>query len=82
MDESGRETKRYEALMAVLTLATNDRDFLRRMRNEPETTLWEYGLVLSPPEMELVRSHLHEGSDLGDQEFLRQVSRQINAMRW
>lgn len=83
MDQSsGSETKRYEALMAVLTLATNDREFLRKMRNETETTLWQYGLVLSPAEMDLVKSHLREGSNLGDQEFLRQVSQQVRAMRW
>jgi hypothetical protein len=76
------EVKRYEALMAVLTLATNDREFLRGMRTEPEATLWRYGIVLSPSEMALVRGQLEERSDLRDEEFLRQVSRQVTAMRW
>lgn len=75
-------SKRQEALEALLTLATHDREFLRGMRTDPESTLQRHGFALNETEMDFVRSRLEDGADLNDERFLRQLRQQANVMRW
>lgn len=68
--------------MTLLTLVTNDSEFLHGLRTDTRATLWEYGLALNPAERGLVENYLGRGRGLSDEEWLRRLLEEIGPMRW
>jgi len=58
---------RNGAREALAILSIHDEYFLRSLRNDLESTLWDYGFALSPDEMKRVREYLGTHSDESDQ---------------
>lgn len=60
--------------------------FLSGLRDNPESTLWNYGFALSPLEMETIREAFGGTRDLGrsDEDIQRSIEEglQLQARRW
>jgi hypothetical protein len=78
------EIKRDKALEALAILSTGDftlleedlvhpEHFLKGMRTDVESTLWDYGFALSPQEMRDVKAFLEETARLSDEEFVERI---------
>ncbi len=78
------EIRRDKALEALAILSTGDftrleedlvhpDHFLKGMRTDVESTLWDYGFALSPQEMQDVRAFLEETASLSDEEFVGRI---------
>ncbi|QIN81810.1 hypothetical protein GBA63_03515 [Rubrobacter tropicus] len=71
--------RRDEALMAVARLSISDADFLRGMKRDPASTLWQYGFALSPQEMREAEDFLGNRRDAGDDDIREDLEREIRA---
>ena len=78
------EIRRDKALEALAILSTGDftlleedlvhpDHFLKGMRTDVESTLWDYGFALSPQEMQDVRAFLEETASLSDEELIGRI---------
>jgi hypothetical protein len=78
------EIKRDKALEALAILSTGDftlleedlvhpENFLKGMRTDVESTLWDYGFALSSQEMQDVKAFLEETASLSDEEFVERI---------
>jgi hypothetical protein len=75
--------ERAEVIRALLTLATNDPEFLRDVRYAPASTLSRYGLTLRDAEMDGVFSYLTRNAGLSDDELVRDMEQFFNVdFRW
>lgn len=61
------------AARAVAILSLHEDQFLSDLRDDPESTLWNYGFALSPQEMETIRGAFGVARDRGlsDEDILR-----------
>jgi len=64
------EFRRDRALEALAILSINDSYFLSSLRDNLESTLWDYGFALSPDEMQAVRHYLTDHAQQSDQEII------------
>jgi hypothetical protein len=64
------EFRRDRALEALAILSINDTYFLSSLRDNVESTLWDYGFALSPDEMYAVRQYLTEHAQESDQQII------------
>jgi len=64
------EFRRDRALEALAILSINDPYFLSSLRDNPESTLWDYGFALSPDEMQAVRQYLTDHDQESDQQII------------
>jgi hypothetical protein len=78
------EITRDKALEALAILSTGDftlleedlvhpDQFLKGMRTDVESTLWDYGFALSSQEMQDVKAFLEETTSLSDEEFVERI---------
>lgn len=69
------ELDRDGAARAVAILSLHEDRFLSGLREDPETTLWNYGFALSPREMELVRETFAAAQDRGlsDEDIVERI---------
>jgi hypothetical protein len=78
------EIRRDKALEALAILSTGDftlleedlvhpDQFLKGMRTDAESTLWDYGFALSSQEMQDVEAFLEETASLSDEEFVERI---------
>jgi len=75
--------ERAEVIRALLTLATNDPEFLRDVRYAPASTLSRYGLTLRNAEMDGVFSYLTQNAGLSDAELVRDMEQFFDVdFRW
>jgi hypothetical protein len=75
--------ERAEVIRALLTLATNDPEFLRDVRYAPASTLSRYGLTLREAEMDGVFSYLTQNAGLSDEELVRDMAQFLTVdFRW
>jgi hypothetical protein len=68
MEESWRQNVEW----ALLKLAT-DADFVRSVREDPESALPSYGFALKPAEMEFVKNYLGQNEDLTDEQIVENL---------
>jgi hypothetical protein len=59
------ELDRDGAARAVAILSLREDGFLNSLREDPESTLWNYGFALSPLEMETIRQAFGTARDRG-----------------
>jgi hypothetical protein len=75
--EQQRETQEFrrdKALEALAILSICEPGFLAEIRyNNLESTLWRYGLALSPQEMREARDYLTENAELTDEEIIERL---------
>jgi hypothetical protein len=64
------EVRRDRALEALAILSINDEYFLGSLRDNLESTLWDYGFALSPTEMQAVRKYLGDHAGDSDQDII------------
>lgn len=64
---------RRGAEQAITILAIHDMDFVRSLRADPESALWDYGFALNPAEMRFVRDYLAQNSELDDDEIVQRL---------
>ena len=69
------ELDRDGAARAVAILSLHEERFLVGLREDPESTLWNYGFALSPREMELIRQTFGTPQEPGmsDEEIRRSL---------
>ena len=87
MAEQGgtEEFRRDRALEALAILSIYDNYFLSSLRDNLESTLWDYGFALSPDEMQAVRERLTEHAGESDQQiidFLTNLETNLERRRW
>jgi hypothetical protein len=64
------EVRRDRALEALAILSIKDEYFLGSLRDNLGSTLWDYGFVLSPTEMQEVRKYLGDHAGKSDQQII------------
>ncbi|HKH11562.1 MAG TPA: hypothetical protein VKA73_10500 [Rubrobacter sp.] len=58
---------------ALTLMAIHDTDFVRSVRDDPESALWRYGFALNPAEMGFVREYLARYANLNDREIVEKL---------
>ena len=67
------EENRRNVEEALCTLAIHSVDFVRSVREDPESALWSYGFALSPSEMRFVKDYLGENAKLEDKDIIEKL---------
>jgi hypothetical protein len=75
------EFRRERALEALAILSINDEYFLGSLRDNLESTLWDYGFALSPDEMQAVRKYLGDHAQESDQQIINLLET-LERRRW
>jgi hypothetical protein len=75
------EFRRDKALEALAILSIGEPGFLGGIRDNLESTLWRYGLALSPQEMREARYYLTENAELTNDEIIQRLQ-SLEGPRW
>ena len=72
---------RDRALEALVTLSINDPHFLKSLRGNIESTLWNHGFALSPDEIKTARNFLNEAAQESDQQIIDYLKNPVGSER-